>query len=108
MTTETYSMPTVSLGDQVYYYRHEGAPAEIAWVTDVSSRTVTLWVLTPAGGGSDRFSVHHIADPGVLEFPAWKEYGFWDYRRNTAEAILSEKVAILSKRLDALEGKKAK
>lgn len=110
MTTETaeYVMPKVSLGDQVYYYRHDGAKPEIAWVTDTSARTLTLWVLTPNGGGSDRFSVHHLSDPGVLEFPAWKEYGFWDYRAKAMDAILSEKVALLERRLEALEGKKAK
>ena len=110
MTTETvtYTMPTIGLGDQVYYYRHDGANPEIAWVTDVSSRTVTLWVLTPNGGGSDRFSVHHVGDPGVADFPAWKEYGFWDYRPKTTEALLSEKVAALTRRVEALEGKKPK
>ena len=106
--SETYEMPAVALGDQVYYYRHEGAKPEIAWITDASSRTVTLWVLTPNGGGSDRFSVHHVKDPGVLEFPAWKDYGFWDYKPATREAILSEKVAMLEKKLESLDGKKAK
>lgn len=110
MTTETmeYVMPATALGDQVYYYRHEGAKPEMAFVTDVSSRTVTLWVLTPNGGGSDRFSVHHVADPGVADFPAWKEYGFWDYRPKSTEALLSERISLLEKKVAALEGRKAK
>tara|TARA_Y100001938_G_C8096508_1_gene438543 strand:+ start:558 stop:899 length:342 start_codon:yes stop_codon:yes gene_type:complete len=107
-TTEAYIMPEATLGDQVYYYRHADANPELAWVTDVASRTLTLWVLTPNGGGTDRFSVHHYDDPGVLDFPAWKDYGFWKARPATKEALLSERIAALEKKVAALGTKKGK
>jgi hypothetical protein len=102
-----FQMPTAELGDKVFYYRHEGAPPSLALVTEVSSRTLTLWVITPSYGGVERFSVHHVDDPGVNEFPAWKEYGFWAPRPSKLIA-LQEKLALAEKRLEALEAKKAK
>lgn len=102
-----YQMPTADLGDKVLYYRHAGAQPSLALVTDVSKRTLTLWVITPGYGGVERPSVHHLDDPGVNEFPAWAEYGFWGPRPNKL-VILQEKVALLEKRLADLEGKKAK
>jgi hypothetical protein len=49
-----------------------------------------------------------VADPGVADFPAWKEYGFWDYRPKSTEALLSERISLLEKKMAALEGRKAK
>ena len=103
----TYAMPHADPGDFVLYYRHEGAEPNVAIVTGVSSRTLTLWVISPGYGGVERPSVHHTTDPGVNEFPAWKEYGSWDYKRGR-EAILSEKLALLEKKVADLEGKKAR
>lgn len=102
-----YKMPSVELGDKVLYYRHEGAKPALALVTDASSRTVTLWVITPGYGGVERPSVHHVDDPGVNEFPAWKDYGFWAPRPSKLIAI-QEKVALLEKQIAQLEAKKAK
>lgn len=102
-----YKMPAVELGDKVYFYRHHDAKPELALVTDASSRTVILWVISPGYGGMERFSVHHIDDPGVQEFPAWAETGFWAHRPNKLVA-LQEKLALVEKRLEALEAKKAK
>jgi hypothetical protein len=102
-----FAMPKADLGDFVQYYRHEGAEPNVGIVTAVSSRTLTLWVIAPGYGGVERPSVHHVTDPGVDEFPAWKEYGSWDVKRGK-DAILSEKVALLEKKLADLEGKKAR
>lgn len=102
-----YAMPTVDLGDKVLYFRHEGAEPNLALVTAVSKRTLTLWVITPGYGGVERSSVHHTDDPGVQEFPAWKEYGFWAPRPSKLVA-LQEKVALLEKKVADLEGKRAK
>lgn len=102
-----FKMPAADLGDKVLYYRHEGAQPALALVTEVSSRTLTLWVITPGYGGVERFSVHHVDDPGVNEFPAWKEFGFWAPRPSKLIA-LQEKLALAEKRLEALEAKKAK
>ena len=107
MTDDSYSMPKADLGDFVLYYRHEGADPVPALVTGLSTRTLTLWAIAPGYGGTEKPSVHHTTDPGVNEFPAWKEYGYWDYRRGK-DAILSEKVALLEKKIADLEGKKAR
>lgn len=95
-----FKMPKAELGDFVLYYRHEGAEATVGIVTGVSNRTLNLWVLAPGYGGIEKPSVHHVDDPGVNEFPAWKEYGFWAPRPAGQLAILSEKVAVLEKKLE--------
>jgi len=104
-----FKMPTAELGEFVLYYRHEGADPIPALVTHVSSRTLTLWAIAPGYGGNEKPSVHHTTDPGVNEFPAWKEYGFWAHKpANPKLAILSEKVALLEKKIADLEGRKPK
>ena len=104
-----YKMPSAELGDFVLYYRHEGADPVPALVTQVGSRTLTLWAIAPGYGGNEKPSVHHTTDPGVNEFPAWKEYGFWAHKPSDPRiAILSEKVALLERKLADLDGKKAK
>ena len=100
----SYEMPTAELGDTVLYYAHEGATPTPAVVTTAASRTLTLWCF----GGDSKFSVHHVSDPGVNEFPEWKRYGLWAHRpKDPAMAILSEKVALLEKKLAAVTPKKA-
>lgn len=102
-------MPSASLGDFVLYYRHEGAEAVPALVTQAGSRTLTLWAIAPGYGGNEKPSVHHTTDPGVNEFPAWKEYGFWEHKPSDPRvAILSEKLAALERKVAELDGKKAK
>lgn len=103
-----FKMPEARLGDFVLYYRHEGADPVVALVTHVAARTLTLWAIAPGYGGTEKPSVHHLTDPGVAEFPAWKDYGFWDFRPAGKEAILSEKVALLERKVADLEGRKAK
>lgn len=101
-----FSMPEAKIGDMVLYYAHEGSDPVMAFVTQTSSRTLTLWAVVPGYGGVEKSSVHHKDDPGAQEFPAWKEYGFWAPRPAGKEAILSEKVALLEKKVAELEGKK--
>jgi hypothetical protein len=102
-----YTMPTADLGDFVLYYAHEGADPVPALVTNVSKRTLTVWAIAPGYGGTEKSSVHHTTDPGVNEFPAWKESGFWAHRP-AKDAILREKVALLEKKVADLEAKKSK
>lgn len=103
-----FNMPTASIGDQVYFYAHEGASPVMSFVTDVSSRTLTLWAVVPGHGGVEKVSVHHISDPGLAEFPAWKETGLWDAMPSDPRiAVLSERVSMLEKKLTALAPKKA-
>ena len=101
-----YKMPEATVGDQVLFYPHEGAEPVMAFVTQASSRTLTLWAVVPGYGGVERPSVHHKDDPGMQEFPAWKETGLWGPRSASREAILSEKLALLDKRVAELEGRK--
>jgi hypothetical protein len=103
-----YKMPSASLGEFVLFFPHEGASPVPALVTNVSARTLTLWAIAPGYGGTEKPSVHHTSDPGVNEFPAWKEYGYWAHRPNDKVAILSEKLALLERKIAELEGKKAK
>jgi hypothetical protein len=102
-----FSMPTTQVGEQVLYQAHEGAPVQPAFVVEAAARTVTLWALSGAYGGTLKPSVHHVDDPGVHEFPEWKKYGYWKpMPANPQIAILSEKVALLEKKLAAISPKK--
>jgi hypothetical protein len=102
-----YVMPSAEVGDWVLFRAHEGAEAVPAMVTRASSRTLTLWAIAPGYGGNEKHSVHHTTDPGVNEFPAWKEYGFWEHKPQK-NAILAEKVALLERKVADLEARKAK
>jgi len=102
-----YVMPTAELGDWVLYRAHDGAETVPTVVTKVSQRTLTLWALAPGYGGNEKPSVHHVTDPGVNEFPAWKDYGNWEHKPQK-NAILSEKVAHLERRVTELEARKGK
>lgn len=99
-----FKMPTAEVGEWVLFRAHEGAEAVPAMVSKVSQRTLTLWAIAPGYGGNDKFSVHHKDDPGMAEFPEWKQYGTWEHRRGV-NAILSEKVSALEKRLSDLEAR---
>lgn len=100
-------MPTAELGDWVLFRAHEGADPVPAMVTKASQRTLTLWALAPGYGGVEKPSVHHVTDPGVNEFPAWKDYGFWEHKPQK-NAILAEKVALLERKVAELEARKGK
>jgi hypothetical protein len=102
-----YVMPPVELGDWVFFRAHEGAEPVPAIVTKASQRTLTLWALAPGYGGTEKHSVHHTSDPGVSEFPAWKDYGFWEHKPQK-NAILSEKLAVLERKVAELEARKGK
>jgi hypothetical protein len=95
-----FIMPKAELGEFVFFHAHEGAKPVPALVTDVSARTLTLWAIAPGYGGTEKASVHHVDDPGVNEFPAWKSYGFWQHKPAGQLAILSERVALLEKRAE--------
>lgn len=101
----SYEMPKARLGDFVYYYPHADAKPHMGIVIGESNRSLSIWVIVPTYGGTEKFSVHHKDDPGFEEFPAWKEFGMWDFRPDDSKiAILSEKVAMLEKKL-ASKGK---
>lgn len=103
-----FNMPAASIGDMVSFYAHEGAEPVMAFVTSASSRTLTLWAVVPSYGGVEKVSVHHVSDPGLAEFPAWKETGLWDAMPSDPRvAVLSERVSLLEKKLAALAPKKA-
>ena len=94
-----FKMPKAELGEFVLYYAHEGAAPVPALVTQVSSRTLTLWAVAPGVGGVEKYSVHHVDDPGLKEAPAWSAYGMWAHRPSQL-AILSERVSLLEKKLE--------
>lgn len=97
-----FAMPETKVGDLVYFYAHEGASPALAFVTEASSRTLTLWAVVPGYGGVEKVSVHHVSDPGLAEFPAWKDTGLWDHRpADPRLAMLSERVSLLEKKLNA-------
>lgn len=102
-----YVMPIAELGDWVFYRAHEGAETVPALVTKTSQRTLTMWVLAPGYGGVEKQSVHHVSDPGVNDFPAWKDYGYWEHKPQK-NAILAEKVALLERKVADLESRRGK
>jgi len=100
-----YTMPEVRMGDFVYYYPHDGAEPATGIVIGKSQRSLSIWVIVPTYGGTEKFSVHHKDDPGFEDFSEWKKFGYWEHRPEDPRlSILSEKVAILEKKL-ASKGK---
>jgi hypothetical protein len=96
----TYDMPQVDVGEIVLFRPHSAADPVPAIVCKAGSRTLTLFAMAGELGLVLKHSVHHITDPGVEEFPAWKEYGFWEQRpQDPRLAILSERVSLLEKKL---------
>jgi hypothetical protein len=105
----SYEMPKAEVGEIVLFQAHEGAPQVPAIVCKAAARTVTLYAMSGEAGVTIKPSVHHVTDEGVNEFPEWKKYGFWEHRaKDPRIALLSERVALLEKKLEALEPKKAK
>ncbi len=100
-------MPSVDVGEIVLFRPHAGADPVPAIVCRIGSRTLTLFAMSGELGVTVKHSVHHVTDPGVEEFPAWKEYGFWEHRATDPRmAILSERVSLLEKKLATLSPKK--
>lgn len=96
----SYSMPEVNLGDTVLYRPHEGAPAQMAFVSRVGQDALELWVLSPGYGGVDRPSVHHVDDPRLADSVEWKKFGTWEHRpRDPRIAQLSERLSALERRM---------
>ena len=104
-----YSMPEVKLGDFVHYYAHEDSAPNSGIVTEVAGRALKVWCLVPDYGGIEKYSVHYKDDPGLEDFPEWKRYGMWDFKPSHPQmSILSEKVALLEKKLAEIGGKRSK
>lgn len=104
-----WSMPEAQIGDIVYFYAHDGAEPVMAFVQKTGKETLVLWALAPGYGGNEKPSVHHKDDPRLPDYPDWKPYGTWDHRpKDSKLAILSEKLALLERRLAEVEGRKGK
>lgn len=103
-----FTMPSATLGDWVLYFSHQGSEPNIAQVIKTGQSALTLWVMSPGYGGVERPSVHHADDPGIQSNAEWAKAGAWMHRPDdTRLAILSEKVALLEKKLNAISPKKA-
>ena len=102
-----YEMPKVEVGDWVLWTQHGGSEPVPGMVSKVGGRSLILWVISPGYGGNEKFSVHHKGDPGLLEFPEWKQYGTWEVKPSQY-AVLSEKLAGLDKRIAELEGRRGR
>ena len=104
----SFQMPAANLGDWVLYYSHKGSEPAIAQVIKTGQFAITLWVMSPGYGGVERPSVHHVDDPGLADNAEWVKAGAWEHKPETGQiAILSEKVAMLEKKVAILAGKKA-
>lgn len=105
----SWEMPETKIGDVVYFYAHEHAEPNMAFVIRTGKDTLILWALAAGYGGNEKPSVHHKDDPRLGDYPDWKPYGTWDYKPQTSRvAAVSEKLALLEKRLSELEGRKGK
>ena len=99
-----WKMPEVSLGDTVLFRAHEGAAAQMAFVSKVGQDTLELWALSPGYGGVEKSSVHHKDDPRLETSVEWKKFGTWEHRpRDPRIAQLSERLSALEK---AVQGNK--
>jgi hypothetical protein len=105
----SYEMPKAEVGEIVLFQTHEGSPHVPAIVCKASARTLTLYAMSGESGVTIKPSVHHVTDEGVNEFPEWKKYGFWEHRpKDPRISLLSERISLLEKKLEALDPKKAK
>jgi len=99
-----WKMPSVDVGETVLFRPHDGAEAQMAFVSRVGKDTVELWVLSPGYGGNDRASVRHKDDPRLADSVEWKKFGTWEHRpRDPRFAHLSERLSALEK---AVQGNK--
>ena len=92
-----WQVPEVSVGDTVLFRSHEGAEAQMAFVSRIGKDTLELWALTPGYGGVDKTSVRHKDDPRLADSVEWKKFGTWEHRPR------DPRIAQLSERLSALE-----
>jgi hypothetical protein len=92
-----WDMPEVQLGDTVIYRAHADAAGEMAFVSKLGKDALTLWVLSPGYGGSDKTSVRHKDDPRLDDSAEWRKFGTWEHKKR------DPRIAQLSERLSALE-----
>lgn len=77
-----YKQPAARLGDQVFWYADTVTQADplVGWISrKPGDYTVTILVFAPDVGFMEKASVRHKDDPGLLENPAWRMWGCWDF-----------------------------
>lgn len=88
MQTETFSPPSVRIGDAVYWHHDPLSCADpcLGWVCQrPGAQTLSLLVFTPNVGFQEKPSVRHKDDPGLQENAEWRQWGCWEYAPITAQ-----------------------
>lgn len=70
------------LGDQVYWFADTVTQTNplVGWISRTPGEyTVNILVFAPDVGFMEKASVRHKDDPGLLENPAWRTWGCWDF-----------------------------
>lgn len=111
MEADSFSPPTIRIGDAVYWY-HDPLNCNdptLGWVVQRPGvHTVTILTFSPNFGFLEKPSVRHKDDPGLQEHSEWRTWGCWEYTPQTAQlrkmdslmaqvATLTEQVAIARK-----------
>jgi hypothetical protein len=111
MEAESFSPPSLRIGDAVYWY-HDAlscSQPSLGWVSQQpGAHTVNIIVFTPFVGFQEKPSVRHKDDPGLQENADWRQWGAWEYAPQTAQlkkldgmmaqiASLTEQLAIARK-----------
>jgi hypothetical protein len=95
MDTEQ-TLPTARLGDTVYWYNDPMSPADpqLGWVcARPGAQTVTILVFAPGVGFVEKPSVRHKDDKGLLENPAWRSWGCWDFSDSHKDMARAQQIA---------------
>lgn len=90
----------VRLGDCVYWYLDPLNPTDpqLGWVCRRPGQsTVSILVFAPDIGWVEKPSVRHINDTGLLENPAWQEWGCWDFADWLKDLKKAENVKAIAK-----------
>lgn len=88
MPTDSFSPPSVRIGDCVYWYSDAVAPKEpcLGWiVVRPGINTVTILVFSPNAGFQEKPSVRHKDDPGLQENAEWRAWGCWELAPATVQ-----------------------
>lgn len=111
MEAESFSPPSVRVGDSVYWYNDPLSCNEptLGWIVQrPGAFTVSILTFSPNSGFQEKPSVRHKDDPGLQENADWRQWGCWELTPQAGQlrkidslttqiASLTEQVALARK-----------
>jgi hypothetical protein len=79
---DAFTPPVAETGDPIHWYADPLHPRDpcVGWISGKPGAvTNTLLVFLPNIGWTEKPSVRHMDDPGLIENPNWRQWGCWDF-----------------------------